>query len=162
MRHPITLFSLAIVLFAMSCQSVADQDVALNFPQELPQAQFASEAISKSLVDKGLNIQDKAGRAIYLLTTDDNEAIKKHGFSMPSGLKEEGFSLQVNDNVIGVIGFDAHVAENGRWRRNRCGHRSLFPCTGPEKSRTLPLSDRGVYQYLSRSSGLLQLHGRLF
>lgn len=106
MRHLNTLFSLAIALFAMSCQSGSEQNVALSFPQELPQAQFASEAITQSLDDQGLNVQADGPIAIFLLTQDDEEAIKKHEFTRPSALKEEGFSLQVNGNDIGIIGHD--------------------------------------------------------
>lgn len=107
MRHLITLFSLAIVLFAMSCQSGNNQDVAINFPQDLPQAQFASDAIINSVSEKGLKVHADSRQAIYLMTLNDEESIKKHGFSMPSNLKEEGYSLQVNEKVIGVIGYDA-------------------------------------------------------
>jgi N-acetyl-beta-hexosaminidase len=107
MRHLITLFSMAIVLVAISCQSGSEQNVVLNFPEELPQAQFASKAIAQSLADAGLKVQTDGKQPIFLFTLNDEEAIKKHGFSMPSGLKNEGFSLQVNDNKLGVIGHDA-------------------------------------------------------
>jgi len=107
MRNLIPLISLAIVFFAMSCQPGNNQDVAVNFPDALPQAQFASDAIIKSVADQGLNIHADGSRSIVLLTLQDEETIKKQGFSMPSNLKEEGFSLQVRDNVIGVIGHDA-------------------------------------------------------
>ena len=97
---------MAIVFFATSCQFGNNQDVAIIFPQEIPQAQFASDAITNSVVDKGLKIQADGNQSIFLLSVNDEESIKKHGFSMPSDLKEEGFSLQVKDNIIGVIGHD--------------------------------------------------------
>ena len=113
MRHLITLFSLAIVLFAIGCQFGSKEDVSLNFPQNSPQAHFASDAILNSLIEKGLSIAlqksfniDESKHAILLLTLDDKFSIDEYGFITPTRLKEEGFSVQVNENKIGVIGYD--------------------------------------------------------
>lgn len=106
----LTFILLTISLILSRCQS--DQTKFLSFPGDSPQAQFASEAISKSLTDKGLTlvVQDdlKSHDApdIVLCLANDSKSIKNHGFAVPSGLKEEGFSLQVTGKKIGVIGFD--------------------------------------------------------
>ena len=107
MRYLNSIFLLAMIIVASGCQFGNDQKLALHFPQDLPQAQFASEALINSIEEKGLTVQTGAKNAIHLLTLDDAKSIESLGLSMPSGLKAEGFSLQVKDNVIGVIGFDA-------------------------------------------------------
>ena len=100
MRNLNTLLSLAIVLFSSSCQFGDNQDVAINFPQEMPQAHFASEALLDPITGEGLSFilqkpfnVDDSKYAILLLTLNDVETVKKYGFSMPSGLKEEGLSM---------------------------------------------------------------------
>ena len=107
MRYLNSIFLLAMIIVASGCQFGNDQKLALHFPQDLPQAQFASEALINSIEEKGLTVQTGAKNAIHLLTLDDAKSIESLGLSMPSGLKAEGFSLQVKDNVIGVIGYDA-------------------------------------------------------
>ena len=102
------LFIISLILY--NCQS--DQTKSLTLPGASPQAQFASETISKSLNHKGLALvvqdyqKNMKSPDILLCLANDAELIKKHGFSVPSGIKEEGYSLQVNGNKIGVIGFD--------------------------------------------------------
>lgn len=107
MRHLITYFYTVVLLFTLGCQIEPKHDVALNTPQDLPQAQFASEAIVKAVTEKGMFIEKESKQAIYLMTLDNEELITNNGFAVPSNLKKEGFSLQVKDHVIGVIGYDA-------------------------------------------------------
>ena len=112
MRH-LTFIFLACTIFSFSCQFGDSQDVGINFPQEMPQAHFAIEALLDPIANDGYTVAlqkpfiSGAKNVILLLTLKDTESIEKHGFSMPSGLKEEGFSLQVNEGKIGVIGYDA-------------------------------------------------------
>ena len=106
-----TFIFLACSIFILRCQTA--KNVQLYFPKELPQAQFASEAISNSLSEKGFGFETSdisnikgSGEFIVLLSIEKTDLIKRYGFEIPSNLKEEGFSLQVNGNNIGVIGYD--------------------------------------------------------
>ena len=108
----LTFIYLSIVFFSISCQPVSENTLFLSFPSDLPQAQFAIEAISSSAIEKGLTIQEESTsksslHGIYILSIDNQESIKELGFTIPTGLKEEGFSIQKVENNIGVIGYDA-------------------------------------------------------
>ena len=114
MRSLNTLIFSIFLFFHISCQFGTREDVTLNFPQNLPHAHFAAEIIMESVIDKGFSLSLKkpfniknGKNAILLLSISDEALIKEYGFTNPSGLKEEGFSLQVIDNLIGVIGYDA-------------------------------------------------------
>lgn len=114
MRYLSTNFLLPIFFFFTSCQFGDNQNISLNFPQNLSQAHFAAEVIIQSLVDRGFNLSTQqpsnikdAKYALLLLSIDNESLINEYGLSLPSTLNKEGFSIQVNDNLIGVIGYDA-------------------------------------------------------
>ena len=116
MRNLIIPIFLAIAMIAVSCQFSNEQSVSLIYSSEVPQVKFAADHISSSIKKIGMNLTVKEdakslkvndGYTIILLQNDDKSAIINHGFNAPTTLEEEGFSLQVNENKIGVIGFDA-------------------------------------------------------
>lgn len=110
---PTTLCQI-ILLFAFACTPAPQQKLSLVYPDDLPQAQFAVEAIQTAASDQGISLHlhddahsnaDAAG--IFMLLSGDEKSIKSHGFKVPGNLHPEGFSLQVNGDKIGVVGMDA-------------------------------------------------------
>jgi hypothetical protein len=105
---------LTICILIFINHSVHSQDVILSYPQDIPQAVFAAETISESLKDRGLQIKiqsaskkDGSTYNLSLILLENKKSVRGHGFKLPTTLKKEGYSLQVNGNEIGVIGFDA-------------------------------------------------------
>jgi hypothetical protein len=112
-RHINSLFLLLAVLSTISCRYVKDKTVYFSYTPEIPQVQFAADQISAALKKAGydlLSAEDGKTAGEYtmlLLSISDKSSLEKYGFSIPSDLQKEGFSLQVNEKVIAVIGFDA-------------------------------------------------------
>ncbi len=107
------LLLLIISIVFKGCQFGSDKNLSVYFTREEPQVRFAMEAIKKSLSDSGYESEfqqsttiDDSKYTILLLSIDDQSMIDEYGLSVPDNLREEGFSMQVRDKVIAVIGQD--------------------------------------------------------
>lgn len=113
MPFPQFKYLLPLLVIILSLSWVEAQKASITYLQDLPQAQFASEVLSTSLNNNGLDVvsqfstEDKdLAYQIGLFTLRQKKEIRALGFKVPEGLKEEGFSLQHVNNKIAVIGYD--------------------------------------------------------
>jgi hypothetical protein len=111
MKNLNTQLILLVILIVSGCKNPDSQSYSIIIPDDTPQAAFAKVHIVEAFGERGWtnsvsNIQD-ASYSIYFLYADQEGQIEELGFDNPHGLEPDGFSLQVDNEKIGVLGLDA-------------------------------------------------------